>query len=82
MKDCVIDGLSGKESEFGRIIITCNKVQCLEGSHWVGSGGPTELFFGAKYLNDLTMCPDIKDMEAAVLMENVIEVFLVVDFII
>jgi hypothetical protein len=68
MKDCVIDGPSVKGGH-SVTKITCNKVTCLEGSYWVGSGGPGERFIGT-YLNDLTKCPQKEEMEAAVQTAN------------
>jgi hypothetical protein len=65
MEDCVIKGPSGNESEFAKTKITCSDVPCLEGSHWIGSGGPAERFIG-NYLNDLSKCPGKEEMEAAV----------------
>jgi hypothetical protein len=68
MEDCVIDGptVDGGHSVTK---ITCDKVPCLEGNYWVGSGGPADRFYG-EYLNDLTMCPQKEEMEAAVQTAN------------
>jgi hypothetical protein len=64
MEDCVIDGPT---VEGGNSVtkITCGKVQCLAGSHWVGSGGPAERFYG-EYLNDLAKCLEIREMKHTV----------------